>query len=77
MIKVLDLQSWMVTYILDKISMNVGRLVTSDVKFFKNHSGKHFLFPYLITELSKRVGFMEYVKDTWVHPNTPVYPFKI
>lgn len=44
----------MITCILENISLNVGQLVISDIKFFKTHDGMHLLFLYLIIELCNR-----------------------
>lgn len=58
-------------------SLNVSHLVISDIKFYKNHSGTHLLFPSLITELCRRARVMEYPNNAWVRHGTPIYPLKI
>lgn len=68
---VTDLCSHMVACILDDISLNIGQLIISDMKFYKNHDGTHILFLSLSTELCKRVRVMVYPEDTWVCPGTP------
>lgn len=67
----------MIFYILYNILLNVCQFMISDIKYFKIHSGTHLLFPYLITELCKRVRVKVYPVDTWVCPKTPIYPLKI
>ncbi|KAF3634188.1 hypothetical protein FXO37_26620 [Capsicum annuum] len=47
------------------------------MKFFKNQSGMHLLFHFLVTKLCKRNGVVEYFRDTWVHPRALIYPLKI
>lgn len=74
---VTNMCSCMVACKLDNIPLNVGRLVISDIIFYKNHSGVHFLFPSLITEMCRRERVVEYPNDTLVHPGTPIYPTKI
>lgn len=59
-----DFQARMVACILDNISLNSCQLVVSNIKFFKNHSGKLLLFPSSITELHKRARMEVYHKDT-------------
>lgn len=75
MIVVLDLRAPMVA-ILDNISLTIGRLMISYIKFFKNHGGINLLFPSLIIKLCRRVRVVEYPTDTWVCLGTPIYPFK-
>lgn len=77
MTTVLDMRSRMVACILENISLNVGRLMILDIKHFKIHGGTLLLFPSFITELCKRFKVEEYPRDTWVQPNTLIYPLKI
>lgn len=63
-ITILDLQVRMVFCILDGINLNIGRLVISDISFYRNYGGTHLIFPYLSTKLCRRPGVMEYPADT-------------
>lgn len=73
----IDLHAYMVAYKLDNNFLNVGCLVTSDMKFYRIHSSMHLLFLSLMTKLCKRAGVVMYPGDTWVCPGTPIYPLKI
>lgn len=46
-----DIRDHMVAYILQNIFLNIGRLVISDMKYYRNHDGMHLLFPSLINEM--------------------------
>ncbi|KAF3623267.1 putative pentatricopeptide repeat-containing protein-like [Capsicum annuum] len=72
-----NLRAWLVSYILDNIPLNVGQLVISDMKFFKNHGSMNRSFPYLIIELCRRAGVGEYSRNTLMCPRTPIHPLKI
>lgn len=72
-----DMQSHMVSCILADITLNIGQCAILDMWNFKNHSGILLLFPSLINELCRRVGVVQYLEDTWVYPNTPIYRLKI
>lgn len=77
MTTVLDLWARIIACKLDDIPLNVSQIVISDMKFFRNYGGTHLLFPYLITKLCRRAGVVEYPRDTWVSPETSIYPLKI
>lgn len=59
MTAVIDMHACMVFLILDNIFFNVGHLVISDMKFYRNHGGIHLLFPSFITKLFRREGVGE------------------
>lgn len=71
------LQALMVAFILDDIVFNVGRLVVSNMKFFKIHGDMHLLLSSLTIEFCKRYRVLEYHGDMRVHPGTPIYTLKI
>lgn len=61
---ILDLQSRMVAYILYEIPLDIGQLMVSYMKFFKNHGSMHLSFYSLITELCRRSRVEEYLGDS-------------
>lgn len=73
----LDVRSQMIACILDSIPLNVGCFILLDMWYFKLKCGFLVLFPYFITDLYRRVGVEEYLRDTWVPLKIPIYPFKI
>lgn len=63
-------------YLLYRIILNVGEIVISYWRYFKNQGGMLLLFPSLKTKLYKRAKVEGYVKDTWVHPSSSIFPLK-
>lgn len=70
-------QDQMVDFLLDNISFNVGWLVLSDIRNYKNRGGLMLMFLSCITELCKGVEVEKYPREKWVSLNTPIFPLKI
>lgn len=52
---------------LSVIALNVGEILISELRYFKNHGGTYLLFPSFITKLCKMVEVEKYVVGTWAY----------
>lgn len=61
---VTNMQARTVAYLLSSISLNMGEIMYSEWRYFRNHRGTHLLLPSFIIELHRRVQVKEYDIDT-------------
>lgn len=71
-----DIQAQIVACLLSGITLNVGKIMYSEWRYFRNYGGTYLLLPSLITELCKRAQVEECATDTWVPQGPRIFPLK-